>query len=86
MGERGTHALSIVEESDLTELLALMRAYCDFYSVSPSDEQLLGMARGLIADPEREGVQLIARRAEGAAGRGSTTGRPWLRRSSWPCR
>ena len=38
-----------------------MRAYCDFYEVSPSDDALLSLARALIADPEREGVQLIAR-------------------------
>jgi GNAT superfamily N-acetyltransferase len=62
-----TFTIARVAASDLDDLLPLMRAYCDFYSVSPSDEQLLGMARGLIADPEREGVQLIARRADGAA-------------------
>jgi GNAT superfamily N-acetyltransferase len=46
---------------DLPELLPLMRAYCDFYEVSPSDEALLALSRALISDPEREGVQLIAR-------------------------
>ena len=50
-----------VEEEDLDELLPLMRGYCDFYEVSPSDDALLGLARALIADPEREGVQLMAR-------------------------
>src|SRR5207248_600146 len=50
-----------VAEADLTELLPLMRAYCDFYEVAPSDEALLALSRGLIADPEREGVQLLAR-------------------------
>jgi ribosomal protein S18 acetylase RimI-like enzyme len=50
-----------VGESDLPELLPLMRAYCDFYEVSPSDDDLLALARALVADPEREGVQLIAR-------------------------
>ncbi len=48
-------------ESDLPDLLPLMRAYCDFYSVSSGDSELLAMSRALIADPEREGVQLIAR-------------------------
>ena len=38
-----------------------MRGYCDFYKVSPSDEELLALSRALIADPEREGVQLLAR-------------------------
>jgi GNAT superfamily N-acetyltransferase len=55
-----------VTEADLTELLPLMRAYCDFYEVAPSDEALLTMSRALIADPEREGVQLLAR-ADGRA-------------------
>jgi ribosomal protein S18 acetylase RimI-like enzyme len=44
-----------------------VRAYCDFYEVEPSDEELLELARALIADPEREGVQLIARAAEDKA-------------------
>jgi GNAT superfamily N-acetyltransferase len=50
-----------VGEADLPELLPLMRGYCDFYEVAPSDESLLALARALIADPEREGVQLLAR-------------------------
>jgi GNAT superfamily N-acetyltransferase len=50
-----------VTEADLGELLPLMRAYCDFYSVAPSDEALLRLSQALIADPEREGVQLLAR-------------------------
>jgi GNAT superfamily N-acetyltransferase len=48
-------------EADLDELLPLMRAYCDFYEVRPPDDALLAMSRALIADPEREGLQLIAR-------------------------
>jgi GNAT superfamily N-acetyltransferase len=55
-----------VTEADLEALLPLMRGYCDFYEVAPSDEALLEMSRALIADPEREGVQLLAR-AEGRA-------------------
>jgi GNAT superfamily N-acetyltransferase len=50
-----------VSEATLSELLPLLRAYCDFYEVSPSDEDLLALARALLADPEREGVQLLAR-------------------------
>ena len=57
-----------VSEADLPELLPLMRAYCDFYEVSPPDEDLLGLSRALIADPEREGVQLLARHGDGAVG------------------
>jgi GNAT superfamily N-acetyltransferase len=56
-----------VGEGDLSELLPLMRGYCDFYDVSPSDEQLLGLSRALIADPDRDGVQLIARNDDGHA-------------------
>lgn len=44
-----------------------MRAYCDFYEVEPSDEDLLELSRALLADPDREGVQLLARDAEGSA-------------------
>ena len=55
-----------VGEGDLEELLPLMRAYCDFYEVAPSDGDLLALSRALIADPEREGVQLLAR-GEGKA-------------------
>jgi GNAT superfamily N-acetyltransferase len=53
--------------ADLGELLPLMRAYCDFYEVSPSDEELLAISQALIEDPRREGVQLISRDASGAA-------------------
>ncbi len=52
---------------DLPDLLPLMRAYCDFYSVRPSDDDLLGLSRALIEDPEREGVQLLARGGDGRA-------------------
>ena len=56
-----------VSERDLEDLLPLVRAYCDFYGVSPSDDALLALSRALIADPEREGVQLLARDGEGRA-------------------
>jgi GNAT superfamily N-acetyltransferase len=59
--------ISTVTEADLAELLPLMRGYCDFYSVAPSDTALLAMGRALIADPEREGFQLIARDDAGCA-------------------
>jgi GNAT superfamily N-acetyltransferase len=47
-------------EAQVQRLLPLMRGYCDFYRVRPSDAALLSMARALVADPTREGVQLIA--------------------------
>jgi GNAT superfamily N-acetyltransferase len=60
-----TPAIAVAGEDDLGDLLPLMRAYCDFYEVAPADEALLELSRALIADPEREGVQLIARGAGG---------------------
>jgi GNAT superfamily N-acetyltransferase len=62
-----TFTIARVGVSDLDDLLPLMRAYCDFYSVSPSDEDLIGMSRALVDDPEHEGLQLIARGVDGAA-------------------
>jgi GNAT superfamily N-acetyltransferase len=59
--------ISRVGESDLPQVLPLMRAYCDFYAVNPSDDDLMSLARALIAHPEREGVQLIARDGGGRA-------------------
>ena len=59
------HTITLVGEDDLADLLPLLRGYCDFYEVDPPDEQLLAMCRALIADPEREGLQLIARDADG---------------------
>lgn len=50
-----------VTEQDLDDLLGLMRGYCDFYVVDPPDAALLAMSRALIADPEREGMQFLAR-------------------------
>jgi GNAT superfamily N-acetyltransferase len=60
--------ISRVAEADLGELLPLMRGYCDFYEVSPSDDALLALSRALIADPEREGAQLVARKDGEAIG------------------
>jgi GNAT superfamily N-acetyltransferase len=61
------HRIETVSERDLADLLPLMRAYCDFYGVDPPDEALLALSEALIADPEREGVQLIARDGNGSA-------------------
>jgi GNAT superfamily N-acetyltransferase len=60
-------AVSTVGEADLGELLPLVRGYADFYEVSPSDEALLELSRTLIADPEREGMQFLARDGDGRA-------------------
>jgi GNAT superfamily N-acetyltransferase len=53
--------IATVTEADLPELLPLMRGYCDFYEVTPSDDELLAFSRELLASPELDGVQLIAR-------------------------
>jgi GNAT superfamily N-acetyltransferase len=60
-------AVAVAGEGDLPELLPLVRAYCDFYEVAPSDEALLELSHALISDPDREGVQLIARAPNGDA-------------------
>jgi GNAT superfamily N-acetyltransferase len=60
-------AITVVTHDELADLLPLVRGYCDFYRVAPSDEQLLDVARSLIADPEREGFQLLARDDAGRA-------------------
>ncbi len=59
--------IAVVTDADLTDLLPLMRAYCDFYGMAPSDADLLSMARALISDPEHEGEQLIARESHHTA-------------------
>jgi GNAT superfamily N-acetyltransferase len=59
-------AISRVDHVDLSELLPLMRAYCDFYEVSPRDDRLIALSRALLDDPG-EGVQLLARDSTGAA-------------------
>jgi GNAT superfamily N-acetyltransferase len=63
----GGIAIATVGEADLLDLLPLLRGYCEFYEVDPPSEQLLALCRALIADPEREGVQLIARESGGRA-------------------
>ena len=62
-----THSIELVRAADLDELLGLMRAYCEFYEVSPPDADLLALAAALIRDPEHEGVQLLGRDAGGRA-------------------
>ena len=57
--------IAVVTEADLADLLGLVRGYCDFYGVQPSDQELLAMSRSLIADRDREGLQLIARARRG---------------------
>ena len=58
--------IAIVTEADLGELLPLMRGYCEFYEVVPSDDALLSLCRNLIEHPD-DGLQLIARDEGGRA-------------------
>lgn len=51
---------AVETEEQLGQLLPLMRAYCDGYDAHPSDANLLAMSRALIADPSREGLQVLA--------------------------
>jgi ribosomal protein S18 acetylase RimI-like enzyme len=53
--------ITVVGDEDLDDLAPLVCAYCDFYEVAPSDDDLRSFSRLLIADPDREGIQLIAR-------------------------
>ncbi|MFA7265353.1 MAG: GNAT family N-acetyltransferase [Candidatus Nanopelagicales bacterium] len=59
--------ISTVTAADLDELLPLMRAYCDFYEVAPSDSELLALSLALVENPTAEGVQFIGRADDGSA-------------------
>src|SRR5215218_9646213 len=59
--------IAVVGPADLPELLPLMRAYCDFYQVAPKDQALRELSQALLADPHREGLQLLARDDAGRA-------------------
>ncbi len=54
-------------EDEIDDLMPLMRAYCEFYESSPSDEGVIGMLRTLITDPS-QGAVFIARKDEAAVG------------------
>jgi GNAT superfamily N-acetyltransferase len=61
------YSITRVGAADLGDLLPLVRAYCDFYEVAPTDDALIAVSRTLIEDPEREGLQLLARDGRGQA-------------------
>jgi GNAT superfamily N-acetyltransferase len=67
------HTISRVGPGDLADLLPLMRGYCDFYKVDPSDADLIALSKALIEDPECEGLQLIARNPEDGTAIGFAT-------------
>ena len=53
--------------ADVPELVVLMRAYCDSsdepHVAKPSDDDLRSLCNKILADPEREGVYVLARRS-----------------------
>ncbi|CAF4477037.1 unnamed protein product, partial [Rotaria socialis] len=59
-------SIEIVNENDLTDLLPLMKAYCEFYNQTEqipltTDDALMSLSRALITNPTNEGIQLIVR-------------------------
>ncbi|CAF3346848.1 unnamed protein product [Rotaria sp. Silwood2] len=59
-------SVEIVNETDLVDLLPLLRAYCEFYNQTEqipliSDDALMSISRALIANSAQEGIQLIVR-------------------------
>ncbi len=64
-------------ERDLEVVLPLMRAYCNFYEVSPTDQGLEEMARALIAATDGDGMLLVARGEGGVPLGFATVGWKW---------
>jgi len=62
-----TNMIRRVSASDLTDLLRLMRAYCDFYKASPPDEDLLALALALLDRAYRVASPEASRGAESGA-------------------
>jgi GNAT superfamily N-acetyltransferase len=58
--------IDTVATKEVSDLLPMLRAYCDFYRVDPPDERLRALVTALIDNPS-EGLQLIARDSDGAA-------------------
>lgn len=52
-------SIARVCEHDLPELLELVDAYLTFYGTAAERSDLEALCRALLADPEREGVQLL---------------------------
>jgi ribosomal protein S18 acetylase RimI-like enzyme len=62
-----TIEIRVVGPDDLTDLLPLMRGYCEFYGTSPADEELIAMSRRFLGAGDTDGTQLIARDDAGRA-------------------
>jgi hypothetical protein len=76
MSEQAT--ITVVRRGNFNDLLPLVRAYCDFYEVDPPDADLLALFEALHRDREREGVQLIGRRAQRLYDRIGSHREQWL--------
>jgi ribosomal protein S18 acetylase RimI-like enzyme len=50
-----------VGASDIDELAPLMRAYCEFYGTATPESALRALSERLLASPETDGLQLLAR-------------------------
>ncbi len=59
--------VAVVTEADLPDLVPPVAAYLDFYETPQTSAVIEEHCRALLADPAREGVQLLARDADGAA-------------------
>jgi len=64
--------ITTVGSSDVPDLMPMLRAYCDFYQVDPSDDRLRVLVAALIDDPS-EGLQLIARDSDNGTPLGFAT-------------
>ena len=60
-------SINPVTAADLSDLVPLMEQYCAFYRTAPGAEALTRLAEALLAAPDAEGMQLIARDDGGAA-------------------
>lgn len=67
MAERGEVEVRKLAAVEVSVLLGLMRAYCDFYQASPREDRLVALIRTLLDDPG-QGVQLLARLDDRAVG------------------
>ena len=63
---QGETNISLVTPQAIEDVLPLVRAYLDFYEVQPTDADVRALCETLAADPEHEGVQLLARTSDGA--------------------
>jgi GNAT superfamily N-acetyltransferase len=64
-------------DDEVSGLLPLMRAYCDFYGADPPDQGLTEMARTLIASPDADGMLWVARDADGTPAGFAAVGWKW---------